>query len=162
MINETWLAVLESSAVAEALRGSVWAYPLVNAGHLLGVALLIGSIVPLDLRLLGFWQSVPLESMWRVLARIAGIGFAIAIVCGALLFITRAKDYADSYLFVAKMAVVAAATLNALILHILTAKHRLLNHLTMRRFSFYIRLAALLSLASWIAALMLGRLVGYF
>jgi hypothetical protein len=67
---EAWMAELEATVLAAALRGSVWAYPLVNAGHILGVALLIGSIVPLDLRLLGLWQAVPLASLWRVLTRI--------------------------------------------------------------------------------------------
>lgn len=47
-----WLAALEATELARALRDSVWIYPLVNAGHILGVALLVGSIVPLDLRLL--------------------------------------------------------------------------------------------------------------
>ena len=58
---EDWAAALEATALATGLRNSVWSYPLVNAAHILGVALLVGSIVPLDLRLLGAWRSAPLE-----------------------------------------------------------------------------------------------------
>ena len=47
--------VLEQGALAQALAGSVWWYPLINAGHILGIALLVGGIIPLDLRLLGLW-----------------------------------------------------------------------------------------------------------
>ena len=50
---EQALVFVENLAVVSALRNSTLAYPLVNAGHILGVALLVGGIVPLDLRLLG-------------------------------------------------------------------------------------------------------------
>src|SRR5512145_1609747 len=89
MIGE-WLADLEATALAQALRDSVWTYPLVNAGHILGVALLVGSIVPLDLRLLGAWRSVPLAPLWEILTRTAGAGLVLAMVFGVLLFIIPA------------------------------------------------------------------------
>ena len=79
-----WMAALEGSAAAGLLRGSVWAYPLINAGHILGVALLVGAIVPLDLRLFGMWRSVPPEPLWRVLRPAAGFGLGLAMVCGSL------------------------------------------------------------------------------
>ena len=161
MIGE-WLAGLEATTLARALRNSVWVYPLVNAGHLLGVALLVGSIIPLDLRLLCAWPSVPLAPLWRVLTRTASVGLALAIVCGSLLFITRATEYAASSLFVAKMVVVAMATINALSLLLMSpgGVSRALDGFEPppRR----LRLAALTSLAAWFVALTLGRLVGYF
>ena len=109
---DAWTAALETTVLAGTLRGSVWVYPLVNAGHLLGVALLIGSVVPLDLRLLGLWPSVPLGPLWRVLTRTAGFGLGMAVFFGALLFITRATAYANSSLFISKMIVVIVGTLN--------------------------------------------------
>ena len=89
MIGE-WTAALEATEVATALRNSIWSYPLVNTAHIFGVTLLIGSVVPLDLRLLGLWGSIPLASLWAVLTRTAAIGLGLAIIFGALLFITRA------------------------------------------------------------------------
>src|SRR5262245_6160196 len=115
MIGE-WLAGLEATALARALRGSVYAYPLVNAGHILGVALLVGSIVPLDLRLLGAWRTAPLAPLWHVLTRTAATGLALAILFGSLLFIAKATEYAASGLFLSKMAVVGAGAVNALAL----------------------------------------------
>lgn len=159
---ETWLAALEATALAGALRSSVWAYPLVNAAHILGVALLVGATVPLDLRLLGAWQSVPLAPLWRVLRRTAGAGLGLAMVCGTLLFITRATEYAASSLFIAKMVVVGVGTANALALYIVPPEVR--SHLpsTTGKLLGRMRLAGGMSLAAWLTALTLGRLVGYF
>ena len=159
---EAWLVWLEATALARELRGSVYAYPLVNAAHLLGVALLIGSIIPLDLRLLWAWRSEPLAPLWRVLTRTAGVGLVLAALFGSLLFITRATEYAASGLFLSKMAFVGAGTLNALALRVVAPGDlsRLLSTTEMppRR----IRFAGGFSLAAWLTALTLGRLVGYF
>ena len=159
MIGE-WLAALEATALAQALRDSVWTYPLVNAGHILGVALLVGSIVPLDLRLLGAWRSVPLTPLWRVLTRTAAAGLVLAIACGSLLFAARATEYAASGLFVAKMAIVGAGTVNALVLR--TVQHEDLLRARPETPPVRVRLAGGVSLAAWLTALTLGRLVGYF
>ena len=160
MIGE-WLSGLEATALASALRDSVWVYPLVNAGHILGVALLVGSIVPLDLRVLWAWRSVPLAPLWQVLTRTAACGLALAIACGSLLFITRATEYVASPFFVAKMAVVAAAAVNALALRAAVAHGRSGLQATSVP-SPRVRAAAGFSLAAWLTALTLGRLVGYF
>jgi hypothetical protein len=161
MIDE-WAAALEATALAAALRNSVWSYPLVNAAHILGVALLVGSIVPLDLRLLGAWRSVPLPPLWGMLTRTAGAGAVLAIVFGALLFITRASEYVASNLFIAKMVFVGLGAANALALR-MPAPARV-PEMTSGQWKFpaRFRLAAGISLASWLAALTLGRLVGYF
>ncbi len=151
------LAALEALALAKALRASAWLYPLVNAGHILGIALLLGAIIPLDLRLLGVWRSQPLMPLWSVLARTAACGLALAVCCGGLLFVTRATEYAASAVFLAKMGFVALGAANALWL----------------RFSagdpsrwpagvpLHARVGAAISLAVWPAAMVLGRWIGY-
>lgn len=161
MIQE-WAAALESAALATALRNSVWSYPLVNAGHIFGVALLVGSIVPLDLRILGAWRSAPLAPLWIVLTRTAGAGLVLAITFGTLLFITRATEYISSSLFIAKMVIVALGTANILGLRMLSARQPANTTPPHEHTPTRLRLAAGLSLAAWLTALILGRLVGYF
>lgn len=154
-----WPSVLEATALAAALRGSAWAYPLVNAGHILGVALVVGSIVPLDLRLLGVWRSLPLAPLWQVLTRTAAVGLGLAILCGVLLFITRASAYVQSPLFIAKMILVGVGMANALALHgTIPNPYRT----AAAKMPWRVRFAAGVSLAAWLAALVLGRMVGYF
>jgi hypothetical protein len=161
MIDQ-WLAGLEATWLARSLRDSVWIYPLVNTGHIAGVALLVGSIVPLDLRLLALWQSWPLAPLWHVLTRTAATGLAMAILFGSLLFIARATEYAASPFFLAKMIVVFAAVMNAIALRVafprVISKAQPPGGAPSRR----VRVAALFSLVTWLAALTLGRLVGYF
>lgn len=159
---EEWPAALEATPLATALRGSVWVYPLVNAAHILGVALLVGSIVPLDLRLLGVWRSVPLTPLWGVLTRTAGAGLILAMIFGALLFITRASEYTASNLFISKMAVVALGTANALALRVLPRTQVSEITLTKGKPPARLRLAGGISLVTWLTALTLGRLIGYF
>jgi hypothetical protein len=159
---EQWAAALEATVLAGTLRNSVWSYPLVNAGHIFGVALLVGSIVPLDLRLLGAWRSSALEPLWKVLTRTAAVGLVLALVFGALLVITRASESVASKLFIAKMAVVGLAAANALLL-----RRRMQAQIPRTASPNWqlpngARLAAAFSLALWLSALTLGRLVGYF
>ena len=148
---------VEHWPLAAELRGSTWAYPLVNAAHIVGIALLFGAIVPLDLRLAGFWQGVPVAPLRRVLVPMAVLGLCLAITAGALLFIAKAPDYAASGLFQAKMVVVALALINASALRLAPA-WRAKNETAGR----WPRLAGVASIALWLTAILLGRLVGYF
>jgi hypothetical protein len=161
-MSADWLVALEATALAEALRGSVWAYPLVNAAHLLGVALLVGAMIPLDLRLLGAWQSVPLAPLWRVLTRTAGVGLGLAIIFGTLLFITRATTYAASGLFLTKMVVVGVGTANGLAVRALGPAAITPVRSAPEKPPVRVQLAGGLSLVAWLMALTLGRLIGYF
>ena len=155
MIGEA-LAALEGSALATALRGSTWTYPLVNAGHVLGIALLFGSIVPLELRLLGVWRGVPPEAAARMLVPVASAGFALAAVTGMLLFMSAAGDYAASWLFRLKLVVLAAALGNVLLFRLLARGAAGIAPTPGQRGS------ALASLTLWTGVIVAGRLVGYF
>ena len=157
-----FFAALESTALARALRDSVWAYPLVNAGHVLGVALLVGSIVPLDLRLLGVWRTLPLGPLWHALSRTAGAGLALAGSFGVLLFITRAGEYAESNLFLCKMVAVAVGFANLAALRAFAPRDFAPTGDRTYPSTGRMRAAAAVSLIAWLTALTLGRLVGYF
>ena len=161
MIEQT-LVSLENLAFVSALRNSTFMYPLVNAGHILGVSLLVGSIVPLDLRLLGLWRSYPVMVFVDVLRITAAIGLVLAIVCGALLFATAAADYARSPLFQAKIALVLLGVLNAWALG-RVIKRQDIRGLPMKSpMPVTLRVGGLLSLVVWVSVLVLGRLLGYF
>jgi hypothetical protein len=150
-----WLHWLEATALAVALRDSVWAYPLVNAAHLLGVSLLVGAIVSLDLRLLGFWPGVSAGPAGQMLRGVAATGLLLALFAGGVLFVTRAPEYAASSFFLAKMGFVCVGGVNALVVSRVPPE-RLAEGGAGGRF------AAGVSLLCWIGALVLGRLVGYF
>lgn len=152
---EPLFAALEAAPLALWLRGARWGYAAVNTAHILGLALLIGAIVTLDLRRLGAFASVPLETATRLLTPVAASGLALAIVAGALLFAPRASEYAANPVFVTKVALVAFGAAFALLLH---APHRFrIDRLSPRRRA----LCAALSLSLWLAVLTLGRLIAF-
>ena len=154
-------AAIEATALSQALRNSVWVYPFVNAGHILGVALLVGSVLPLDLRLLGIWSTTPLEPLWRVLTRTASVGLGLTVVFGILLFITRASTYVQSSLFIAKMGVLLIGLVNILILRKIAPDDRVIERRTNEKLPVRVRIAAGISLVAWLVSLVLGRLIGY-
>lgn len=159
---EQSLAFVEELAAVSALRNSTFLYPLVNAGHILGVSILVGGIVPLDLRLLGLWRHYPVMVFVDVLRVTAAIGLGLAVVCGALLFATAAVDYAGSPLFQAKILLVLLGVLNALILGRVLRRQNIQTLPMEARMPSKVRAGAALSLMVWISVLVLGRLLGYF
>lgn len=150
----------EGWSLAVFLRQSIWAYPLVNTLHLLGIAVLIGSIVTLDLRILGFWRNLSAADLARVLVPVAIAGFCLAAVAGPLLFVVQAKTYAATWLFPAKMVLLVAALTNAFFF-MRSAAWRRFSGSTLTSAPVMLRVMAVLSLFLWIGVLVLGRLVGY-
>lgn len=159
---EQALVFVENLAFVSALRNSTLMYPLVNAGHIFGVALLVGGIVPLDLRLLGLWRHYPVMMFVDVLRVTSAIGLGLAVVCGALLFATAAVDYAGSLLFQVKMVLVLLGVSNALILGRVLKRRDIRSFPMNARMPLSLRVGVLLSLVVWVSALVLGRLLGYF
>ena len=149
------LAALAGSDVATALRFSRWGYAAVNTAHVLGFALLVGSILPLDLKLMGAWPGVPRDDLVRVLVPVAATGLALAAGAGALLFAVRAVEYAALPVFRLKLALVAAGAASALALH--------LAHGLKLRTAGRARLAwaGAASMTCWLGALVAGRLIAF-
>jgi hypothetical protein len=150
---EAVLDALVGSTPAQWLRFSRWGYAAVNTTHVIGIALLVGAILPLDLRLLGFWRSVALEPLARVLVPVAATGLLLAMTTGAFLFITRAPEYAAIDLFLVKLALIATGAVHALSLHL----GRSLQNASRER----LRAAGAVSLSIWLAALICGRLLAF-
>jgi hypothetical protein len=152
---EAALAAIEQVPAIETLRNSTYVYPLVNSLHVIGIALLFGGIVPLDLRLVGWRRDAgPVDPLARLLLPVAIFGLALAVASGLLLFATDARAYADSWLFRAKLILIAAALLNALALRRIDWRR---GDATPRRVVW----AGVASLLLWLGAIIVGRLIGY-
>ena len=152
---ESVLAALEATSIASTLRASRWGYAAVNTAHILGFSLLIGAIIPLNLRLLGLWPHVPIEALARILVPVAATGLILAIAAGALLFSVRAEEYAALDVFRLKLVLIAVGALSALELHRLYGM-RLAGATQGRRTAH-----ALISIACWTGAIVCGRLIAF-
>ena len=154
----TLLEGLERSALSVGLRGSAWVYPLINALHIVGIALLVGAILILDWRLLRGRATPTVAVLAGVLLPAARMGWVLAVLSGSLLFITRPLDYAFNAVFQLKLGILALALLNVALLHRSGSWQVAVMH---NRVDGRVCLACGLSLVSWLLVLGLGRLVGY-
>ena len=151
------LQALHASSFAAALRDPTL-YPFVNAGHILSLAVLVGSIATLDLRVLGSFRAVPLAHLGPVLSRMAAIGLGFTLVTGFLLFSVRPAAYAQNPAFLAKLVLMALGILNAAVVH------RLSYWRTATRGGEVhpsLKVSAGLSLTIWISAVICGRWIAF-
>ena len=93
-------------------NAGVWAYGIVNLTHILGVSSLFGAVLVLDLRLLGFWRSVPLASIARPTVPVATIGFIVAATSGLCLISTNGSEYAGNPFLLIKFPAIVIGVLN--------------------------------------------------
>jgi len=161
MLTE-WLTALEAVPFVAELRNSRWTYAAVNASHIVGIALLFGAIVPLDLRLVGCWRSVPIRTLARILVPVAACGLALAIAAGLMLFATRATEYATLTLFWVKLALIACGVVNALLLR--TARQWEASQAATATDTEpppRLRAAGALSIALWLSVIVCGRMLAF-
>ena len=157
------LAWLESSALGHAMRGGgVWTYGVVNLVHIAGVATLFGSVLVLDLRLIGLWKAVPLHSIKVPTLPMAKGGFIVAALSGSALLATNATEYVGNPFLLIKFPAIGLALLNVAITHRHPAWSAADTRLPDRAAPPALRTAGVLSLACWATALAAGRMIGYW
>jgi protein-S-isoprenylcysteine O-methyltransferase Ste14 len=151
----TQLAALEQQPLVRALATSEWAYPLVSTLHLLGIALLIGGIAAVDLRLLGMWRHGFDPAVLARLRGIAAVGLLLALLSGLALFSVRGSEYIENPWLLRKWAFVAGGVVNALAYAAWT--HRGAASLDSPR----ARAAGVVSMGCWLGALACGRWIAF-
>lgn len=134
------------------LRQSSTAYLFVNATHILGIGVLLGGILPLDLRLLGFFRRFPVEVLGPFLSRSAGVGLGLAIVTGLWLFSVKPAEYLANDAFRVKLVLLVIALGNVAFLRMSKDAFQP---------STRTRIAAALSLGLWVSVLVAGRWTGF-
>jgi hypothetical protein len=154
-----WATAIQDSSLGIAIRHSLWLYPLGNVLHVLGVALLVGSIVALDFRFLGFGRRyVTVEGASGLLTPFAIAGILLLVPGGLILFIADAGPMAANGLLQLKMLLIVIGLANAWLFR--------------RNWGGKLatwdaeppgagRAQALASMAIWLAVPTLGRLIAY-
>jgi uncharacterized protein DUF6644 len=158
-----FLAWMQASALGVLMRESgVWTYAVVNLFHILGVSTLFGSILILDLRLLGVSRRVPLAPVSRLAIPVAKVGFALAVTTGIALLSTNATEYRGNPFLLIKFPAILVGIVNVGILSRLPAwKAHRDRELTSRE-DRQLAVMGGLSLASWLTAVSAGRMIGYW
>jgi hypothetical protein len=149
-LQGTWVGVL----VAE----SLWGYPLLETIHTIGMAMLVGALGLINLRVLGYKPDLPLIGT-RDLLPLAWTGFTLNAISGSLLFTSDAVYFFESYTFRIKIVLIVLGGINA----------ALLGRRIFREAAGSPQVAvdagtkwiAASSLVFWIAAVCTGRLIAY-
>jgi hypothetical protein len=157
------LVWLEGSALGHAMRDAgVWTYGIVNLTHILGVASLFGSVLVLDLRLVGFWRSIPLGAITRPTVPVATTGFIVAAASGMCLITTNGSEYVGNPFLLIKFPAILLGLINVAVLSRLPAwaarETKEITPAEQRQLSVF----GAISLLSWLTAIAAGRLVGYW
>lgn len=136
----------------DALRTTPWAYPALEAVHIVGIALLLGNLVALEVRVFGRAAALPVHGVARLSLSIALSGFALAAASGALMFATQPAELLANRAFLVKMGLLVAAGCNALWFHARGSLGKL---------DSMARIQMLSSTAIWLAVVFCGRWIAY-
>jgi len=156
----TWL---EGSALGESMRGfGVWTYGVLNLFHVFGIATLFGSIVVLDLRLLGMWRTIPLRMVAAPTVPLAAVGLTFAALSGLCMIATNAIDYIDNPFLLSKFPAIGFALVNAAALSRVPAWRARATREPSAAERRQLAIAGGTSLACWVVAVGSGRMLGYW
>ena len=136
-----------------ALQTHPWAYPVLEAVHILGIGLLFGNLVLFELRVFGRGAVLPVQALARLSLGIALAGFTLAAASGLLMFSTQPAELLANRSFVLKMLLLVAAGCNAAWFH---------GRGSLARLDGLARAQMLLSTVIWVAVVFCGRWIAYY
>jgi hypothetical protein len=156
----TSLHTVEASGLGRYMRESLWAYPIAETLHIVGIAALFGSLLVVELRLLGLGRRIPVTSLTRLALPWSLAGFVLAAAMGLLMFSAHAAEFIAQRVFILKMGLILLAAINAAVLHSgpLTTVAR---WDTAAPSPPAVRIAAALSLILWTSVIACGRMLAY-
>jgi hypothetical protein len=129
-----------------------YVYPALEVVHIVGVALLLGNLLALELRVWGVAPELPLQALARLSLSLSLAGFGLLVCSGVLMFAAAPADLLGNGSFLWKMGLLQLAGLNAAWFHARGGLARLDRSA---------RAQTVLSLGLWLAIIMLGRWIAY-
>ena len=128
------------------------AYPALEVLHIVGIALLLGNLALLELRVWGFGPELPVQALARLSLRLSMLGFALIGSSGLLMFAGQPAELLANRAFVIKMGLVLLAGLNAALFH---------ARGSLQRLDRSARALTVVSLGLWLAVIICGRWIAY-
>lgn len=156
-----WGEQLEQTRLGAALAESIYAFPIIEGIHLIGLSIAIGLLFVTDLRLAGWvLKRIPAVVVLRQLRPWVLGGFAVIVISGSLLFMAEAATLVGSPAFAFKLIFIALAGINAAVFELISARR---PHAFDRAGSLpaAVRFGGLASLTLWSLVIICGRLIPY-
>lgn len=134
------------------LASHAWAYPALEATHIAGIAMLLGSLLLFELRVWGVGVELPVRALGRVALRLSLAGFGLAALSGLTMFATQPAELLANRAFQVKLALLVVAGLNAIAFHWRGAAAKL---------DAAAKAQTAISVGLWLAIIICGRWIAY-
>jgi Family of unknown function (DUF6644) len=150
---------LEAGWINQLMLSYAWSWPISETLHFLGLCLLVGALLIMDLRLLGFERSISLSAVHKLMP-VAIIGFVVNLLTGLSFFLAVPRMYAYNWSFQIKMALVLLAGVNFLVYYWKVEPALVRNGPTAAPTPLA-KIVGAVSLLAWFGVLCFGRLLPY-
>lgn len=149
---------LQETSVAIWIQESLWGYPSVLSTHAVGMAIVVGMVLMVNLRVLGFAGNIPLSAFERLFT-VIWLGFLLNFISGALLFSADAVRFITSTVFLIKLSCIIAGGISMWVLVKLLMGEK--NTGAANVIPGKARVIAAVSILLWVGAIIAGRLTAY-
>jgi hypothetical protein len=157
---DSLLDTLSRSAIATYIAEDPVAFPWIETGHVITLVIVFGSILLVDLRLIGLAsRDYSVSGLTRTILPITWIAFIGAVITGSLLFMSNPYGYFGNTMFRVKMLLLLAAGVNMAIFHLVTQRGGKLDR--PGPLPGGARLAGFISALLWIGIIACGRWIGF-
>jgi hypothetical protein len=152
---------IEFSSLGQYIAADPLAFPMIESVHVIALVTVFGSILIMDLRMLGFASNAgAISRISRETVRLTWVAFILAAVTGTLLFISKASNYMENPYFLTKMVLIAIAGLNMGWFHLITQRGQD-QWDSAANIPNSVKVAGALSLTLWLLVIFFGRAIGF-
>ena len=157
---ETLTNEIMASQLSQWIQATYWLWPVLEIIHFFGLTLLMGGLIIVDLRMIGFFPTINLQGVKKLLPFVI-FGFLLNLITGILFVYGDPSRYAINIGFQIKLILILLAGCNAAIYHFRVEGYALDLGSSSIRLPLTIKLVGLTSLGLWTGVLLLGRLIPY-
>jgi hypothetical protein len=162
-MQNTWGASPDGSvsSYSQTLLGSPNFWGLLEGTHLLTLMLFFGTILMVDMRLLGVsFRKTPVSVISERVLPLTVFSMVIVMITGVVLFFSKPEEYWHNVWFRSKLVLLALAMINVVVFHKLVQKNQA-EWDSAESPPAKAKLSAVLSIASWVLVIMCGRFIAY-
>ena len=152
--------LIQHSPIGLGIRKSDWLFPTIESVHIIGLTMVIGSIMWLDFRLLGWGERSSVASVAQRVFPVTWWGFGTAVLTGSLLFASEAVMCYDNMAFRLKMLFLLLLGVNGLVYQYTTHK-RVAEWEVERSTPLSAKMTGYASLILWTGVIIMGRWIAY-
>lgn len=155
-----FLEWLNDTALSVYMRESLWGYPIALSLHAIGMALLVGVVAILDLRVLGLFRQVPFPGLNKWFPVVLA-GFLVNLISGTMLYVSDPISLLKNIAFIVKIILVFVGLVLLLVMRATPAFKNIANMDESAIGGVPAKTVAIVSLIVWVSAVTAGRLTGY-